>query len=160
MKIHAGIMEVAVANLLNYRVYTIVPNVSHGLYLNHECDMLALKDGKFTEIEIKVSISDLKADFKKKHEHKSKYITRLVYAVPEFMLDKALEIITMEFGVIVVKSYGDRIIYHKASWVRKARHRKQQECIPQSILNKFYQLGCMRIWSLKMHNNYNKSKTK
>ena len=152
MKIHSGHVEVAVAMLLNYRVYTIVPNVSHGLYLNHECDMLALKDGKFTEIEIKISMSDLKADFKKSHGHKSKYITRLVYAMPKEMVDKAMGIIPREFGIIGVKQYNSGNGY-QAYWVRQARHRKQTDRIPQFIIDKFHHLGCMRIWSLKAHNN-------
>lgn len=154
---HAGNIELAVAALLNYRVYTIVPNVSHGLYLNHECDMLALKDGKFTEIEIKISLSDLKADFKKSHGHKSKYISRLVYAIPEEMLAKAEQIIPKEYGIIVVKTYPPRestsLPRYGASWYRQCRHRKTTEAIPRDILDKFYHLGCMRIWSLKFHNN-------
>lgn len=153
-KIHSGHMELAVAMLLNYRVYTIVPNVSHGLYLNHECDMLALKDGKFTEIEIKISIADLKADFKKSHGHKSKYITRLVYAVTEEMLESATEIIPDEFGIISVKTvFKYNLWRQEAYWVRQVKHRKTNEKIPQSIIDKFHHLGCMRIWSLKGHNN-------
>lgn len=91
-------------------------HAGHGLYLNHECDLLVLdKNNRFTEVEIKISMSDLKADFKKYHAHKAKYISRLVYAIPHDLLDKSME--------------------------------------PASIINKFYQLGCMRIWSLKSHNN-------
>lgn len=57
-------MELAVTGLLNFRVYTIVPNVSWGLGLGHECDLLALdQQRRFTEIEIKISKSDLVRDF-------------------------------------------------------------------------------------------------
>lgn len=150
-RIHAGHIEYAVAMLLNYRVYTIVPNVSHGLYLNHECDMLALKDGKFTEIEIKISMQDLKADFRKKHGHKSKYITRLIYAMPEAMIEKSKEIIPKECGLISVRCSYQRP--PTAVWVRQCRHRQNSEPIPQRIIDKFHQLGCMRIWSMKAHNN-------
>jgi hypothetical protein len=164
-KIHAGHIECAVAVLIDYRAHTIVPNVSHGLYLNHECDMLVLdKNNRFTEVEIKISISDLKADFKKSHGHKSKYISRLVYAVPHDLLDKSMKIIPDEFGVISVRwvdwgtIYNGHSGYWKAEWVRTVRHSKNAEKPPQSIINKFYQLGCMRIWSLKNHNNRWKKK--
>jgi hypothetical protein len=89
-RLHSGHMEVAVAELIGYRNHTIVPNVSWGLGLRHECDMLVLdKKGQFTEIEIKISLADLKADFKKPHGHASKIITRLVYAIPKDMLEKS-----------------------------------------------------------------------
>lgn len=144
-------MELAVAVLIGYRANTIVPNVSWGLYLKHECDMLVLdKQNRFTEIEIKISKSDLKADFSKKHGHKSKIISRLVYAIPENLLETALELLPNDSGIIIVKYYNG---YYKAFWHRHARHKKNTEEIPTSTINKFYQLGCMRIWSLKAHNN-------
>ena len=170
-RLHSGHMELAVANLIGYRANTIVPNVSYGLYLNHECDMLVLdSSNRFTEIEIKVSMSDLKADFNKTHGHKSKYISRLVYAIPETMLEKGRHIIPKKCGIIIVKwescyhyNYDDNTQieiggYWKARWERMVRHNKQIEEIPKSIINKFYQLGCMRIWSLKAHNNKNGNK--
>lgn len=154
-KLHAGHMECAVANLIGYRANTIVPNVSHGLYLNHECDLLVLdKNNRFTEVEIKISMSDLKADFKKRHAHKATYISRLVYAIPHDLLDKSMAIIPKEFGIIAVKwiQYNDGG-YWQAEWVRMVRHNKLTPTPPATIINKFYQLGCMRIWSLKKHNN-------
>lgn len=151
LKMHTGVIENSVAMLLNYRVYTIVPNVSWGLGLHHECDMLALdKDGRFTEIEIKISMSDLRADFRKKHGHRSKYISRLVYAIPDVMVEKSLELIPRDCGIIsvhLIENYGVRGF--EARWVRRAKHNRNAEMVPQSVINKFHQLGCMRIWSLK-----------
>lgn len=150
MKIHAGIVECAVANLLNYKVYTIVPNVHWGLGLRHECDMLALDDkGRFTEIEIKVSASDLKADFNKKHGHKSDIISRLVYAMPEYLCEKYGHLIPKECGIIRVKKIGDA--RYKAYWVRVPKHNGNKPSL--RTVNNFMRLGCMRIWSLKKHNN-------
>lgn len=149
-KLHSGYMEVAVALLINYRIQCIVPNVSYGLPgLNHECDLLALDgNNRFTEIEIKISKSDLKADFKKSHGHKSKFITRLIYAVPDFILEAAIELVPKECGIIVVKWNGYR---YEASWVRHARHRKvfEHERPSQAYIRKFLELGAMRIWTLK-----------
>jgi hypothetical protein len=158
--IHAGHIEVAVAKLLNYRVHAIVPNVSWGLGLRHECDMLALDEqNRFTEIEIKVTASDLKADFKKPHQHKSKLITRLIYAMPEKLCLKYSELIPKECGIIRVSEIPDFLNrpgfkpVYRAAWHRQCRHRKTIEKIPEATIRKFLELGCMRIWSLKEHNN-------
>lgn len=71
----------------------VVCNVSWGL-LNHEADMLVMsKAGYLTEIEIKRSLSDLKADFKKKHDHSHKLIKKFYYAVPESLLEECKDLI-------------------------------------------------------------------
>jgi len=152
---HSGQMEVAVACLIGYRQNTIVPNVSWGLGLHHECDMLVLDtQDRFTEIEIKVSKSDLKADFKKSHNHHSKIISRLVYAVPRNLLDSALELVPPNCGIIVVdevEKYGK--LYYVAKWHRIVRHDKHKSKPSDKKIRKFMELGCMRIWSLKAHYN-------
>lgn len=155
-KIHAGQIEVAVANLLNYRIYTIVPNVSWGLGLRHECDMLALdKQNRFTEIEIKISSQDLKADFNKKHGHKSKIISRLIYAMPESLCEKHQDLIPNNYGIIAIRPvfYEGRFHNFKAYWFRQCKHDKTKEKPNENTIRKFMELGCMRIWSLKQHNN-------
>jgi hypothetical protein len=161
MKIHAGHIELAVAKLLDHRVYTIVPNVSYGLGLNHECDMLALDTkGRFTEIEIKISASDLKADFKKVHGHRSKIISRLVYAMPKELCEKHGHLIPKCCGIIgfervTKKQYsGDSsplISYNECQWIRQVKHVVDQLPSDKQI-RKFMTLGCMRIWSLKANN--------
>lgn len=156
-KIHSGHIEVAVAMLFDYRKYVLVPNVSWGLGLGHECDVLALSpDGYFTEIEIKISMQDLKKDFTKTHGHQSKFISRLVYAFPVEMLEKALPLIPINCGIIVVKQ---KTIKCKevlvAEWYRTNKGDKTKKPTEQ-IIKDFMRLGCMRIWSLKAHNN-NKS---
>lgn len=161
-KLHAGHIEYAVVQLLNYRVYTIVPNVSWGMGFNHECDLLALDNkNRFTEIEIKVTASDLKADFKKAHGHRSEYISRLVYAMPMNLAEKYSDIIPKECGIIAVDvvtkskwQTSDLVTYRVlvAEWWRQVKHAHTEE-VPQKKILKFMQLGCMRIWSLKAHNN-------
>lgn len=149
-KLHSGHMELAVANLIGYRANVIVPNVSWGLGLRHECDLLVLDAlGRFTEVEIKISKADLKADFKKGHGHKSKIISRLIYAVPDELIDTCMELIPDRCGIIAVSStpYG-----FKARWVKQCRHKVVELPSPGTIKD-FYRLGCMRIWSLKQHNN-------
>lgn len=172
MKLHAGHIEVAVAMLFNYRIYTIVPNVYFGLGFRHECDMLALdKQGRFTEIEIKVTASDLKADFKKEHGHKSKIISRLFYAMPIELCEKYQDLVPKHCGIIAIRqktlykwegasrgtdSPNAKFVEHqgwKAEFYRQAKHDKSKEKPSEATIKKFMQLGCMRIWSLKSHNN-------
>lgn len=148
-KIHSGYMEVAVANLIGFRQNTIVPNVSWGLGLSHECDMLVLdSQERFTEIEIKISASDLKADFKKDHSHESSKISRLVYAVPLELVELAKTLIPEKAGLISVTWAGR--LYKPcfvASWVKQCKHNKNRPT--QQTIKRFMELGCMRIWSLK-----------
>jgi hypothetical protein len=155
-KIHSGHVENAVAALLNPRVFTIVPNVSWGLGLRHECDMLALSsDGYFTEIEIKISVADAKKDLEKWHGHKSNVISRLVYAFPIELKDKIIPYIPEHAGMITVHYNESRHTYY-AKWLKVIKYDKSKKP-DQKTIEKFYQLGCMRIWSLKQH-NYNLQK--
>lgn len=154
-KIHAGHMELAVAKLFDWRRHTIVPNVFWGWGLDHEADLIIV-DGKLkaTEVEIKISRSDLRADFKKAHGHVSRKVSRLVYAVHENILELALEIVPAGAGIVAVKWNGYR---YAARWVRQARHKKDHPGITQADLIKLLELGAMRIWTLKQHNNGGRS---
>lgn len=146
-KINASRIEIAVANLVGYRNHIIIPNVSWGLGLNHECDLLILDSkNRFSEVEIKISLPDLKADFKKRHCHKSKIISRLIYAVPDFLKEIALELIPPKTGLISIKWYNNK---YKAEWIVMCCHDKTKENPSDEIIKKFMALGCMRIWSLK-----------
>ena len=63
------------SGIWNKRQDIFVPNLSWGL-LNHEADLVILtKSGYLTEVEIKRSWEDFKADFKKEHEHKDEHVT-------------------------------------------------------------------------------------
>ena len=65
-KIHAGIVELAVVELFDYRKHFICPNISFGWDLRHEADLIIVdKNLRATEVEVKVTLQDLKADFKK-----------------------------------------------------------------------------------------------
>jgi len=145
-KIHAGHMEVAVAKLIGWRVATIVPNVSWGLGLRHECDLLILdKLGRLSEVEIKISKSDLKADFRKGHNHISPIIGRLIYAVPDELVDFAKTVIPEKSGLITVKWTS---IGWQATWVRYCKHGESLKLTAEQKI-KLMSLGCMRIWTLK-----------
>jgi len=152
---HAGHIEVAVSKLIGYRSHIIVPNVSWGWGLNHEADLIVVdKNQKVTEIEIKVSLSDLKRDFQKPNQHRSKKIGRLVYAIPESILEKALPLIPKEHGIIIVrKNTIETWFSYRAIWQRRCRYRKDYAGISNAEVHDLMRLATMRIWSLKEHNN-------
>ena len=82
--------------------------------VNHECDMLIVtKNHYLTEVEIKISLSDLKADFKKKHQHKDENIKKFYYAFPAEMKEKALELIPKECGILIAVKKEPGIPYRK-----------------------------------------------
>jgi len=76
----------------NKRTDTMLPNLSWGL-LNHEADLCIIsKTGYLTEIEIKRSLEDLRADFKKKIFHDDERVYNFYYCLPISIKDKALEL--------------------------------------------------------------------
>ncbi len=161
-RLHSGLIEIAVVGLLDYRVHDIVPNVSYGWGLRHEADIIAVnKNGYVTEVEIKISASDLKADFKKGHSHESKKIHSLVYAVPDSLVPLCIELIPPHAGIISVRFVQNYSVYkteHKkgiwvANWIRKAK-KNRNPAITEKQRYELLRLASMRIWSLKKH-NYN-----
>ena len=153
MKPHSAHIEVAVANLIGYRNHFIVPNVYWGLGLRHECDLLVLDSKKrFTEVEIKISRADLKKDLEKWHGHKSALISRLVYAVPVDLLDLANEILPKSVGLISI-AYNERMKRFVGKWERVNKHDKAKPPVPAATVQKFLELGTMRIWTLKQKLN-------
>jgi len=91
-------IELALAKYFAYEKNIIVFNVRGESWLfplTHEADMLVVgKNRRLTEIEIKRSWQDFKADFEKKHLHDSTDsvgIERFIYAVPESVFDKVPE---------------------------------------------------------------------
>lgn len=165
-KITALDIEIAVAKLFNWRQNLIVPNVSWGFNLRHEADMIiASSAGYVTEIEIKVTESDIQADHKKRWQfgrytddgllqfersgyeaHMEGPIRRLFFAVPESLARS--KHIYPEAGIIAVIDKGE---YFTAKKIREAQVRKSAKLLSDKDRLKLAELGCMRIWSLKEH---------
>ena len=95
-------IEYWVAKEFDYRKNVVVPNVSWGLRdLGHECDLLVLRaSGHCVEVEIKRSLSDLKADKIKGHRHSSQMIRELWFAIPADIYEKAVDHIPGAAGII------------------------------------------------------------
>lgn len=149
---HKGEMEVLLARHLNYRANLIVPNVSWGLGI-HEVDMLILSSSNYaSEIEIKISLADLKADLKKPHGHHSNKIKKLYFAIPKELEEKALEFIPERAGLFVINDSYTRNGRQVKPYVVLSKAPKSNPTarkLNDKEIKKLYELAAMRIWSLK-----------
>lgn len=144
-------METSIMKMFNIRQNIIVPNISWGFNGIHEIDLFVMrKSGLAIEVEIKRSISDLKADFKKSHNHESSRITKMYYAVPKELLKKSIPLIPKDAGIIICYHVNDnpRNIA-RASIYRKAKIRKDSRKLTTGEQFKIARLGAMRILNLK-----------
>lgn len=120
--------------------------------VNHECDMLIVtKNHYLTEIEIKISLSDLKADFKKKHQHKDENIKNFYYAFPEEMKEKAIELIPEKAGILIAvkKHLNSGYEYRDIECYRKPKINKEAKPINDIVLSRIYRLGYLRYWNYR-----------
>ncbi len=143
-------IELAIVNsgIFNKRSDIIVPNVSWGL-LNHEADLVIMnKSGYLTEVEIKRSWEDFKADFKKDHQHDDERVYKFYYCVPSSIKDKVIELLKSKYEYIpAVLAYSDeggvQDLKVGTSYTKGARKLFLEEQLTIA------RLGCMRIWNLK-----------
>ena len=140
----------------NIRKNIVVPNVSWG-FLNHEADILVLsKSGYLTEIEIKRSLSDLKADFKKEHDHSDERIKSFFYCVPESLFQQTVDLCVLnERSINGVITYTEdkkiKINYYPLYYGKITSGRKL--FIEEQL--QIARLGSMRVW--RMQDKYVKS---
>lgn len=145
-------MELKLVSYLDYRRNLIVPNVHWGLNM-HECDLLLLtQSGYATEIEIKISMADLRRDKHKAHGHRSGgRIKKLYFALPAKLKEKHLE----EIEALVPERAGIYFVYDDDErWCPVRVHR---EAVVNNNARKFTdderyrmaRLGALRIWNLK-----------
>lgn len=81
------------SDLFNQRSDIIVPNLSWSI-LPYEADLIGIsRSGQVTEVEIKRSLADLRADYKKDHRHDASCVTYFYYCVPEKLVEKAKTVI-------------------------------------------------------------------
>lgn len=146
-------IELAIVNstLFNKRNDIFVPNVSWGL-LNHEADLVIMtKSGYLTEIEIKRSWEDFKADFKKDHKHEDERVYKFYYLIPVSIKDKVIEFLETMHGnnglLPSVLSYSEdgaiSGVNTQHPFTKKGRKLFLEEQLTIA------RLGCMRVWNLK-----------
>lgn len=145
-------IEIAIARYYGTRQNMVVPNVSWGLGL-HECDLLIVSgSGYATEIEIKVSKSDLKKDAEKRHGHKSARIKNLFFAVPK-NLEPFIEFIPEHAGIFICEEIRGNPEYKRGTIVvtmlRPCTSTPGAKPLTEKELRQLGRLASMRIWSLK-----------
>lgn len=145
-------IEIAIANHFDIRKNIIVPNVSWGMF-GYELDLCILncKSMYASEVEIKISKSDLKRDQKKyrPHERNGNLIRQLWFAMPE-KLRGCEDLVPERAGIIFVKfvnNMGITYEYRRPKINKLARKWSIEEAF------KLARLGTMRIWSLKEKSN-------
>lgn len=145
-------MEYYLAKYFDWRRNLIVPNVSWGMWDgSHECDLFIISDsGYATEVEIKISKSDLVRDKHKINSHFNQYhdshydehIKYLYFAIPDYLLASCQDLIPSSAGILTVSNDGE---------VKKIRKATVKSRYKLNDVEKFKvaRLGTMRIWNLK-----------
>jgi len=131
-----------------FRYKYVCPNVYWGLGLIHECDLLVSSSlGIAHEIEIKISLSDLKKDLKKTHKHFSNKIKYLWFAIPYYLLDKGFNFIPKNAGIISIffNTISNSFDY---KFIRKPIVNKFARNLNSNELLKLCHLSSMRFWNL------------
>lgn len=128
-----------------YRRYVCVPNVSWGLELDGEADVIALSGaGYLTEVEIKISVADFRRDAQKwrhRRGYSSPLVSAFYYAMPVTMWPKVgTEFPHQRAGLIIVSDDLHATVEQKAPAraCRKLTDREREQ---------LGRLGTMRYWS-------------
>lgn len=112
-----------------------IPNITmHGDGKGeYEADLIYfnLKVRVVTEIEIKVSIQDFRADFKKKRYHDHLHVGYLYYAVPQDLYEDH----------VVNISNNKR---EDARYIKRAKKRKDVKALNESEVINYLRIGCMK----------------
>lgn len=158
------------SGLWNKRSDIMVPNLSWG-FLPYEADFVVLtKSGYLTEVEIKRSWEDFKADFKKDHHHDDERIYHFYFCVPvgifdkvkEFLMDKLMaelddyskQVLSQKPDMHIphsklpaVLTYDENgiVIRQKFGFSGANRHKARKLFLEEQL--QIARLGCLRYWS-------------
>lgn len=128
----------------------IVPNVSWGMGINYEADLVVVsKSGYATEYEIKRSYYDFIADFRKDEKaHKAPWVYQFFYVLPLLIKDKVeafIENARIEPPAIFFYDEAGRFSKSNVgySYVKGGRKMFLEEQL------RLARLGVMRYWGLR-----------
>lgn len=155
MKWRSYEVELAVTSLFNIRQNLIIPNVSWGFAI-HECDLLIVRSsGYVLEVEIKVSLADLKNDFKKGHGHidRQNRLKEFYYALPNILIEKGKPIIESHnkgAGIISCR-YDSEYSWqpYRALMIKPALTNKDARKLDIKERYQLARLGTLRLWNAK-----------
>ena len=122
----------------------VVPNVSYGMNLDYEADILAITTaGCVLECEIKVTVSDFKADMKKRKWILPPRYHKFYYAVPDYIYGRVANIRRPDgTGIITVSDN------HVEVPLLATHHSRTSKMEAADVLQ-LARLGAMRLWSLE-----------
>lgn len=154
-------IEIGLAEYFGIRKNIIVPNcfISFGTAKDHECDLIVIqKNGYAAEVEIKMTVSDFKADFKKKHCHEHELLRYLYYAMPSDIYDSVKNDIPDNCGAFSIEK-----VFRNEEFVTVTSLKLSPTAKPSRKLNfeeqlKIARLGTMRLWKHKGELNNHKTK--
>lgn len=159
-KIKTYELEKIVVEHFRPRQNLVVPNVSWGFFGhsrnsdNHEADLLVCTDaGCLWEIELKVSKSDLLADFKKRHSHFDSRLKHVWFAMPFDLVATAEQLLDERFGIMYPEWREVETPYWVSSGWHIVVHRKPKQLSDYKATDKEKQellrLCALRVWGLK-----------
>lgn len=125
----------------------VAPNVSWGFGLKYEADLLVVSKRHYlTEIEVKVSRSDFRADEKKRKHTLGLHpkVKRFYYAMPENVWERCTDVWRVPGSGVYVTSF-DKNGDPRAKLVMEAKHREVEPLTDDEVL-KLMRLASMRIW--------------
>jgi hypothetical protein len=95
-----------------YWKWIVVPRTYQ--VVGYECDLLALTEAGYAhEVEIKVSLADVKADLKKDHGHLSDRVKCFWFALPADLVARAEAFVPVRAGIVAVGGREPVIVYRK-----------------------------------------------
>lgn len=148
------------SGLWNKRSDIMVPNLSWGL-LPYEADFVIVsKSGYMTEIEIKRSWEDFKADFKKDHKHDDERVYKFAYCVPESICEKVVTYIREQNPDMPDYMLPAVIYYSENMWIGGSELKcfdnfnaqKRRRLFLEEMLT-VARLGQLRYWA-RVENDY------
>ncbi len=157
------------SGLWNKRSDIMVPNLSWG-FLPYEADFVIMtKSGYLTEVEIKRSWEDFKADFNKDHRHDDERIYHFFYCVPIAIFDKVKEFLTnklmeelddyskdlltknpdllgvhSQLPAVLTYDENGNVRHPKFGFPGARRHQARKLFIEEQL--QIARLGCLRYW--------------
>lgn len=141
------------SGIWNKRSDIMIPNLSWGL-LDYEADFVVLsKSGYLTEVEIKRSWEDFKADFNKKHKHDADQVYYFYYCVPEKIYDKVISFFQLKSSDNININLPAVIYYTESGNIVRtgfgnpySRGKRRKLFLEEQLI--IARLGQLRYWNL------------
>lgn len=119
---------------------------------DHEADLFVISKSRFaTEVEIKLTIADWRADAKKFKHQSHKYVKYFYYAVPEELITKSPDDIDPRYGLISVR-HGDDGDLH--AWFIKKAMAIPADKIPKNMIARAFLSAYYKSFEINGLNRY------